>query len=256
MTGPAAGARPISAQRPEKPIALVTGASGGFGAAVAIELDRLGCRVALHYNRAEDGAREVSERLTNDSIIVQAEVGSWDSVSALHRRVTEELGEVDILVNNAAIRKDALMMGQSPEVWGEVIQTNLMGTFHMCRAMLPSMVKRRWGRIINVVSPSALVATSGQTAYAASKSGVIALTRTLATECGRRGVTVNAISPGFMETRMTANATEKFRQSLAANLPVPRLTTPEEVAPAIGVFLDNDYVTGQVLSVDGGISLT
>ncbi|GAA4205295.1 3-oxoacyl-[acyl-carrier-protein] reductase [Streptosporangium oxazolinicum] len=256
MTDTTAGARPISAQRPEKPVALVTGASGGFGAAVAIELDRLGCRVALHYNSAEDGAREVSERLTNDSITVQANVGSWDSVSALHRRVVEELGEVDILVSNAAIRKDALMMSQSPEVWGEVIQTNLMGTFHVCRAVVPSMVKRRWGRIINVVSPSALVATSGQTAYAASKSGVIALTRTLATECGRRGVTVNAISPGFMETRMTANATEKFRQNLAANLPVPRLTTPEEVAPAIRVFLDNDYVTGQVLSVDGGISLT
>jgi 3-oxoacyl-[acyl-carrier protein] reductase len=256
MTGPAAPARLISAERPEKPIALVTGASGGFGAAVAVELDRLGCRVAIHYNRAEDGAREVSERLTNDSIIVQADVGDWDSVSALHRRVVEELGEVDILVSNAAVRKDALMMSQSPEVWAEVVRTNLMGTFHVCRAVLPSMVRRRWGRIINVVSPSALVATSGQTAYAASKSGVIALTRTLATECGRRGVTVNAISPGFMETRMTANATDKFRQNLAANLPVPRLTTPEEVAPAIGVFLDNDYVTGQVLSVDGGISLT
>ncbi|MFD4245015.1 3-oxoacyl-ACP reductase family protein [Streptomyces sp. NPDC058525] len=256
MTGTAAEARPLSAPRPEKPVALVTGASGGFGAAVAVELDRLGCRVALHYNRAEDGAREVSERLTNDSIVVQADVGDWESVGAMHRRVVEELGEVDILVSNAAVRKDALLMSQSPEVWSEVVQTNLVGTFHVCRAVLPSMFKRRWGRIINVVSPSALVATSGQTAYAASKSGVIALTRTLATECGRRGVTVNAVSPGFMETRMTANATEKFRQSLAANLPVPRLTTPEEVAPAIGVFLDNGYITGQVLSVDGGISLT
>ncbi|MEU9235236.1 3-oxoacyl-ACP reductase family protein [Streptomyces subrutilus] len=256
MTGSAAGARPLFAQRPEKPVALVTGASGGFGAAVAVELDRLGFRVALHYNRAEDGAREVAERLVNDSLVVQADVGSWESVGALHRRVAEELGEVDVLVSNAAVRKDALMMGQSPEAWEEVVRTNLMGTFHVCRAVLPSMVKRRWGRIINVVSPSALVATPGQTAYAASKSGVIALTRTLATECGRRGVTVNAVSPGFMETRMTANATEKFRQNLASNLPVPRLTTPEEVAPAIGVFLDNDYITGQVLSVDGGISLT
>ncbi|QDY75229.1 SDR family NAD(P)-dependent oxidoreductase [Streptomyces qinzhouensis] len=255
MTAPAQ-ARPLSAPRPERPVALVTGASGGFGAAVAVELDRLGCRVALHYNRAEDGAREVGMRLTNDSVVVQADVSSWESVTALYRRVAEELGEVDVLVSNAAVRKDALMMSQSPEVWGEVIETNLMGTFHVCRAVLPSMVKRRWGRIINVVSPSALVATSGQTAYAASKAGVIGLTRTLAVECGRRGVTVNALSPGFMETRMTANASEKFRQSLAAKLPVPRLTTPEEVAPAIGVFLDNDYLTGQILSVDGGISLT
>ncbi|MEU2563283.1 3-oxoacyl-ACP reductase family protein [Streptomyces longispororuber] len=256
MTGSAAGVRSPAARRPGKPVALVTGASGGFGAAVAAELDRVGFRVALHYNSAADGARDVSGRLTNDSIVVQADVGSWEAVGALHRQVVEELGEVDVLVSNAAVRRDALMMGQSPEVWSEVIRTNLLGTFHVCRAVLPSMVKRRWGRIINVVSPSALVATPGQTAYAASKSGVIALTRTLATECGRRGVTVNAISPGFMETRMTANATDKFRQNLAANLPVPRLTTPEEVAPAIGVFLDNDYVTGQVLSVDGGISLT
>ncbi|WP_207921320.1 3-oxoacyl-ACP reductase family protein [Micromonospora sp. KC721] len=255
MTQSTMDGRQISAPRPEKPVALVTGASGGFGAAVAIELDRLGCRVALHYNSAADGAREVSEQLTNDSTVVQANVGDWESVSAMHRRITEQLGEVDILVSNAAIRKDALMMSQAPDVWAEVIQTNLLGTFHACRAVLPSMVKRRWGRIINVVSPSALVATSGQTAYAASKSGVIALTRTLATECGRRGVTVNAISPGFMETRMTANATDKFRQNLTANLPVPRLTTPEEVAPTVGVFLDNGYLTGQVLSVDGGISL-
>ncbi|MFD9905935.1 3-oxoacyl-ACP reductase family protein [Streptomyces sp. NPDC059063] len=262
MTGPANNADSTGstglglAPRPDKPVALVTGASGGFGAAVALELDRLGCRVALHYHRAEEGAREVSERLANQSAVVQADVGSWEEVSALHAQVTRELGEIDILVSNAAVRKDALMMSQSPQVWGETVRTNLMGTFHVCRAVLPSMVKRRWGRIINVVSPSALVATSGQTAYAASKSGVIALTRTLATECGRRGVTVNAVSPGFMETRMTANATEKFRHTLAANLPVPRLTTPEEVAPAIKVFLDNDYITGQVLSVDGGISLT
>lgn len=242
--------------RPQSPVALVTGASGGYGAAVATVLDQLGCRVVLHYNRSEEDARHVGSRLSNPSLVAQADIGDWDSVKSMHDKVSAETGGIDILVNNAATRNDALMMTQSPEVWSSVIQTNLLGTFHMSRAVLPGMVRSHWGRIINVVSPSALVATSGQTAYAASKSGVIALTRTLATECGRRGVTVNAISPGFMETRMTADASEKFRQELANKLPIPRLTTPSEAAAAIQVFLDSDYITGQVLSVDGGVSIT
>jgi 3-oxoacyl-[acyl-carrier protein] reductase len=145
---------------------------------------------------------------------------------------------------------------QSPESWREVIDTNLMGTFHVCRVVLPGMLRRRWGRIVNVVSPSGLIATPGQTAYSASKAGMIGLTRTLAAECGRRGVTVNALSPGFMETRMTASASERFKRTMAENLPVPRFTTPDEVAPSVSLFLDNAYVTGQVLSVDGGISIT
>ncbi|MGY4721730.1 SDR family NAD(P)-dependent oxidoreductase [Naumannella huperziae] len=256
MTAATAPAPRGVGERPESPVALVTGASGGFGAAVAEFLDRAGCRIVLHYNRSAEQARQVSSRLSNNSLVAQADITDWDSVQGLHDRITAELGGVDILINNAAMRSDALMMNQAPDVWSTVIQTNLLGTFHMSRAVLPGMVRRRWGRIVNVVSPSALVATAGQTAYAASKSGVIALTRTLATECGRRGVTVNAVSPGFMETRMTADATEKFRRDLAAKLPIPRLTTPLEAAPAIKVFLDNDYITGQVLSVDGGVSLT
>jgi 3-oxoacyl-[acyl-carrier protein] reductase len=240
---------------PDEPVALVTGASGGLGAALAAHLDARGCRVALHYNRSEDDARAVQARLKNDSVLVQADVGDWDSVTALHERVRATLGEVDIVVSNAAVRRDGLMVAQSPQAWREVIDTNLMGTFHVCRAVLPAMLRRRWGRIVTVVSPSALIATPGQTAYAASKAGMIGLTRTLAAECGRRGVTVNALSPGFMETRMTAKASPTFKKNLAAQLPVPRFTTPEEVAGAVSVFLENDYVTGQVLSVDGGISL-
>lgn len=241
--------------RPQQPVALVTGASGGLGGAIAIELDAQGCRVALHYNRSEDDARAVQARLTNASTLVQGDVGDWASVTSLHERVRDELGDVDILVSNAAVRRDALMAMQSPDAWRDVIETNLMGTFHVCRVVLPVMLRRRWGRIVNVVSPSALVATPGQTAYSASKAGMIGLTRTLAAECGRRGVTVNALSPGFMETRMTAGASVKFKQKIADQLPIPRVTTPEEAARAIRVFLDNDYVTGQVLSVDGGISL-
>jgi 3-oxoacyl-[acyl-carrier protein] reductase len=241
--------------RPDRPVALVTGASGGLGQALAIELDHLGCRVALHYNRSEGPARAVQSKLENDSVVVGGDVGSWDAVQEMQARIEAELGPVDVLVNNAAIRKDALLAMQSPEDWHRVIDTNLVGTFHTARAAVPHMLRRRWGRVINVVSPSGLIATAGQTAYGASKAGVIGLTRTLAAECGRRGVTVNALSPGFMETAMTENASEKFKAGMREKLPVPRFTTPDEVARAVGVFLDNDYITGQVLSVDGGISV-
>lgn len=245
----------VAGARPEQPVALVTGASGGLGGALAVELDAYGCRVALHYNSTADKAQAVRDQLKNESVLVQADVGDWESVRAMHDTVKTELGDVDILISNAAVRHDGLMVMQSPETWRHVIDTNLLGTFHVCRAVLPAMIKRRWGRIVNVVSPSGLIAVPGQTAYSASKAGMIGLTRTLAAECGRRGVTVNALSPGFMETRMTEGASERFRKNLAEQLPVPRFTTPEEVARTISVFLESDYVTGQVLSVDGGISL-
>jgi 3-oxoacyl-[acyl-carrier protein] reductase len=242
--------------RPESPVALVTGASGGLGQALAIELDALGCRVALHCNSSVDAARAVQEKLSNDSVVVAADIGSWDAVTSLNQTIVDSLGVIDVVVNNAAVRKDALMAMQSAEDWRRVIDTNLMGTFHTTRVALPQMLRRRWGRVINIVSPSGLIATAGQTAYSASKAGVIGLTRTLAAECGRRGVTVNALSPGFMETRMTEGVPQQFRDQMAQKLPIPRLATTEEVARSISFFLDSDYMTGQVISIDGGISIT
>ncbi len=246
----------IAHARPAHPVALVTGASGGLGQAVAVELDSLGCRVALHCNSSEASARAAQQHLKHDSTVVQADVASWDGVCALFDQVVEALGPVDVLVNSAAIRKDALMAAQAPDDWRRVIDVNLMGTFHTCRAAVPHMLRQRWGRIVNVVSPSGLIATAGQTAYSASKAGVIGLTRTLAAECGRRGVTVNALSPGFMETGMTEGLPDRVKDAMKAKLPIPRFTTPEEVAHSIALFLESDYLTGQVLSVDGGISIT
>jgi 3-oxoacyl-[acyl-carrier protein] reductase len=237
-------------------VALVTGASGGLGQALAVELDASGHRVALHCHRGEVAARAVQDKLVNESMVVTADLRDWAAVSALHDQVTERLGPVDVLVNNAAVRKDALMAMQAPDDWRCVIDTNLVGTFHTTRLALPHMLRQRWGRVVNIVSPSGLIATAGQTAYSASKAGIIGLTRTLAAECGRRGVTVNALSPGFMETAMTAGLSERVRDGMRERLPIPRFTTPEEVAGAIRVFLDNGYVTGQVLSVDGGIAIT
>ncbi|MFE9926042.1 SDR family NAD(P)-dependent oxidoreductase [Streptomyces sp. NPDC005774] len=249
MSGQGAG------KRPDAPVALVTGASGGLGQALAVELDALGCRVAVHYRRAADQADAVREKLTHDAVVVGADVGSWEATQKLYRRVEESLGPIDVVVNNGAIRRDALMAMQSPDDWHEVIRTNLLGTFHTSRVTLPHMLRQRWGRIINVVSPSGLIATAGQTAYSASKAGVIGMTRTLAAECGRRGVTVNAVSPGFMITGMTQDLPERIMDDMARKAPVPRFVTVEEVARSVSLFLDQDCMTGQVVSIDSGVSV-
>ncbi|MFE5811303.1 SDR family NAD(P)-dependent oxidoreductase [Streptomyces sp. NPDC056491] len=242
--------------RPESPVALVTGASGGLGQALALELDALGCRVAVHYNSSRQGAEAVREKLTNPSVLVTGDVGSWEATQALYERISAELGPVDVLVNNGAIRKDSLMAMQNPADWAQVIQTNLIGSFHTARVSVPYMLRKRWGRVINIVSPSGIIATAGQTAYSASKAGLIGFTRTLAAECGRRGVTVNALSPGFMITGMTSTLPDRVIEGMEDKAPIPRFVTVEEVARSAGLFLDQDCMTGQVISIDSGVSIT
>jgi 3-oxoacyl-[acyl-carrier protein] reductase len=242
--------------RPDSPVALVTGASGGLGQALAMELDALGCRVAVHYNRSATQAQAVADKLENESIVVSGDVGSWDAVVAMYDEIREALGPIDVLVNNGGIRKDSLMAMQSPDDWRSVIETNLIGAFHTSRAAIGGMLRKRWGRIVNIVSPSGLIASAGQTAYSASKAGIIGMTRTLAAEVGRRGVTVNALSPGFMETAMTSDLPEAVVNGIREKSPIPRFPTPEEVAAAMRLFLDGDTITGQTVSVDGGVSIT
>lgn len=246
----------MAGTRPEKPVALVTGASGGLGQALAMELDALGCRVAVHYNSSRERAVAVADKLENESVVVGGSVASWEAVTAMYQEITEALGPVDVLVNNGAVRKDSLMAMQSPQDWREVIETNLIGTFHTARVAVGHMLRQRWGRVINVVSPSGIIATAGQTAYGASKSGVIGFTRTLAAECGRRGVTVNALSPGFMITEMTKDLPEQVMNGIREKSPIPRFGSTEEVARSMRLFLDGDYMTGQVISIDGGVSIT
>ncbi|WP_265445326.1 3-oxoacyl-ACP reductase family protein [Flexivirga meconopsidis] len=236
-------------------IALVTGASGGLGRAMAIELDRLGCRVAVHYNSSRDGAEKTAADLHNPHCVLGGDISSWEQVQRMQQEVTEQLGVVDVLVNNSGVRKDALMAMQNPDDWAQVIQTNLVGSFHVARAFLPAMLKARWGRVVNVVSPSGIVATPGQTAYSASKAGLIGMTRTLAVECARRGVTVNALSPGFVITGMTESLSDSVKDGMRTRIPLGRYGTPEEVAEVLGMFLGADYMTGQVVSVDGGVTL-
>ncbi|MFJ9444393.1 SDR family NAD(P)-dependent oxidoreductase [Kitasatospora sp. NPDC101235] len=242
--------------RPQAPVALVTGASGGLGSELALALDAAGCRVAVHYNSSREGAEKVAAQLVNDHVLVTGSVADWDAVGVMYEQIKAALGPVDVLVNNGAIRKDALMAMQNPAEWRQVIDTNLVGSFHTARACVPAMLRARWGRVVNIVSPSALIATAGQTAYSASKAGLIGLTRTLAAECGRRGVTVNALSPGFMITGMTDTLPEHVVAGMREKVPVPRFVTPREVARSITLFLDQDCMTGQVISIDSGASIT
>ncbi|MCB5178548.1 SDR family NAD(P)-dependent oxidoreductase [Streptomyces antimicrobicus] len=246
----------VAGERPQSPVALVTGASGGLGQALALELDALGCRVAVHYNSSRDAALAVQEKLTNDSVLVTGDVGSWEATQKLYEEISTALGPVDVLVNNGAIRKDSLMAMQNPADWAQVVQTNLIGSFHTARVSVPAMLRKRWGRVINVVSPSGIIATAGQTAYSASKAGLIGFTRTLAAECGRRGVTVNALSPGFMITGMTQDLPDRVKEGMEDKAPIPRFVTVEEVARSVGLFLDQDCMTGQVVSIDSGVSIT
>ncbi len=219
-------------------VALVTGASGALGAAVAEVLDARGYRLALHYSTGEERAKQVSARLRGESITVQADVGDWDSVRAMAERVQAELGLVSVLVTASAVRRDGLMATQSVHEWAQTIQVNLLGTFYACRAVLPAMLSQRWGRVITVVSPAGIIGSSGQTAYSASKAAVIGMTRSLALECGRRNVTVNALSPGFMSTALTEGLPEQARQRLVDRSAIRRAGTPAEVARGVGLLLE------------------
>jgi 3-oxoacyl-[acyl-carrier protein] reductase len=234
--------------------ALVTGASGGLGAAVAIELARAGYAVAVHYASNVDAAKHVADALDGESMVVGADVADWGQVQGLVEAVEEELGPVEVLVNSAGIRRDGLMAGQSVDEWRAVIDVNLLGTFHTCRAVLPRMLRARRGRIVNVVSPAGLRGSEGQTAYSASKAGVVGLTRSLARECARRCVTVNALAPGYLETPMTSSLPGERKQQILDATPIHRIATVEEIAAAVPFIVGADYMTGQVVCIDGGLS--
>ena len=244
------------AAKSDAPIALVTGASGAFGAAVARVLDHRGYRLALHYATGEDRARKVAAELSKSSVVVQADVADWAATQSMVDEVNAELGAISVLVNAGAIRRDGLLATQSVDDWTQTIAVNLIGTFHTCRAVLPDMVRARWGRIVNVVSPAGLIGSRGQTAYSAAKAGVMGMTRSLALECGRYKVTVNALSPGFMASTLTEEVPAEIKAALVARTAFGRMGTPGEIARGIELLLDADYMTGQVLCIDGGMSIS
>ncbi len=238
-------------------VAVVTGAFGGIGAAVARALAEAGAHVALLDSRpAESGAAAAAavEAAGRRAAVIAADVASETSVESAFQEIRRRLGEPGILVNNAGITDDAILWRMSTASWRRVLDVNLTGPFLMMRAAIPAMRAAGWGRIVNVASINAERGKAGQANYAASKAGLIALTRTAARELGPRGITVNAVAPGFIETPMTAALPEAIRRRAVEESALGRLGKPEDVAAAI-VFLSSEaagHVTGQVLRVDGG----
>lgn len=239
-------------------IALVTGGSRGIGRAIALKLADCGADVAIIYAGRADAAKETVEMIQAKGVraaAFQADVADFQQVEAAVKQTTEALGAPDILVNNAGILSDGLAMRMSPENFAKVIEVNLNGAFHMIRCCLPAFVRRRSGRIINITSVAGMMGNAGQANYASSKAGLIGLTKTIAREVASRGITVNAVAPGFIQTDMTDSMSEDSLKRGVQAVPMGRIGKPEDVANAV-VFLASesaDYITGCVLKVDGGM---
>ncbi len=241
-------------------VALVTGGSRGIGRAVALRLAADGHAVAVNYAANVAAADEVVEAITANggtAMVVQADVGDTDAVSAMFKDVEERLGRVEVLVNNAGITRDGLLLRMGPDAWDQVIETNLRSVYLCSRAAMRGMLRSRWGRIISVSSISGISGNPGQANYAASKAGIIGFSKSIAREIGSRNITVNVVAPGFIETDMTKELGTEIAEEVASRVAVGRLGRPEEIAAAVGYLASDDaaYVTGQTLVVDGGLAL-
>ena len=239
-------------------VALVTGASRGIGQATAIDLAKAGADIVVNFIGNEAVAQETVEAieaLGRKAIKIKADVGNAEDVQAMVDEAVAAFGHIDILVNNAGITRDGLLIRMKDSDWDDVLNINLKGVYLVTKAVAKLMVKQRAGRIINMTSVSGVTGNVGQGNYAAAKAGVIGFTKTCAKELAARGITVNAVAPGFIETEMTDVLPEKIKEGIAATVPFGRMGQPEEIASVV-TFLASDfasYITGQVLNVDGGM---
>jgi len=242
----------------ENQVAVVTGAGRGIGHAIAVRLAKEGARVAS-VSRTEANARKTADEINAaraDSAKAYAvDVADQTAVQRAAQQIFADFGRVDILVNNAGVTRDGLSMRMSMEDWDTVLNTNLKGAFNFIQALMRPMIKQRSGRIINISSIAGLIGNAGQANYAASKAGLIGLTKTLARELASRGITVNAVAPGLIETDMTTVLSEEIRQNILKNVPLGKLGEPEDIAGAVAYLASAEakYITGQVLTVDGGM---
>ncbi|MCM3610801.1 3-oxoacyl-[acyl-carrier-protein] reductase [Planococcus sp. MERTA32b] len=238
--------------------AIITGASRGIGAEIAKRFAQAGANVVVNYSGSQQKAEAVAEAIEENggkAIAVKANVADADAVKAMVDVTISQFGTVDILVNNAGITRDNLMMRMKDDEWDDVINTNLKGVFVCTKAVTRQMMKQRSGRIVNIASIVGVMGNAGQANYVASKAGVIGLTKTTARELASRGITANAVAPGFITTDMTDGLNEEIQQSMMSQIPLGRFGKPEEVAKA-ALFLASDeasYMTGQTLHLDGGM---
>lgn len=238
--------------------ALVTGASRGIGKAIALKMASLGANLVLNYRNSEAEAIEVENAVKDmgvDAISVKGDISKLADVENLVAAAKEKFGAVDIMVNNAGITKDTLILRMKEEDFDKVIDVNLKGVFNCLKTITPVMVRQKHGKIINLSSVVGISGNAGQVNYAASKAGVIGMTKSLAKEVGSRGINVNAVAPGFIETDMTDVLGDKYKAEIKKNIPLKKLGKPEDVADVVAFLASesSDYVTGQVIHVDGGM---
>jgi len=242
----------------EGKVAVVTGASRGIGRAIALKLADEGAKVVVNYSGSQAKAEEVVARIQEnggEAIAVQASVSQTEEVTALMDTAVKTFGSLDVLVNNAGITRDNLLMRMKEDEWDDVLNTNLKGVFLCTKAVTRQMMKQRAGRIINISSIVGVAGNAGQANYVAAKAGVIGLTKTTAKELASRNILVNAIAPGFIETEMTDQLPEELKQGMLTQIPLAKLGQPEDIAKAVAFLASDDanYMTGQTLHIDGGM---
>jgi len=241
-------------------VALVTGASRGIGQAIALELGARGARVIVNYNSSQAEAEQVVSEIVAmgaEAAALQADVSNFEAAVGLVKTTIEKFGDLHILVNNAGITRDGLIMTMGEDDWSSVLQTNLNSTFYCSKAAVRHMMRKRFGRIINITSISGIMGNAGQTNYSASKAGQIGFTKALAREVASRNITVNAVAPGFIQTEIWTGVPQEIQSGMVDAIPLGRIGQPAEIAHAVAFLASEEasYITGHILHVDGGMAM-